>query len=43
MMEDCCVLCRGKKDCVSNDTTLKEQQNVGWLLCSVSGEERLCE
>jgi hypothetical protein len=43
MLEDCCVLWWGKKDCVSNDTALKGQQNVGRLLYSVSGEERLCE
>jgi len=32
-LEDCCVLCWGKKDCVNNDTALEEQkQNVGRLL-----------
>jgi len=44
MLEDCSVLCWGKKDCVNNDTALEEQQhNVGRLLCSMSEEERLCE
>jgi len=44
MLEDCCVLCRGKKDCVNSDTALEEQQhNVGRLQCSLLGEERLCE
>jgi hypothetical protein len=44
MLEDCWVLCRGKKDYVNSDTALEEeQQNVGRLLCSLSGEERLCE
>jgi hypothetical protein len=33
MLEDCCVLCRGKKDYVNSDTALEEQQqNVGRLL-----------
>jgi hypothetical protein len=43
MLDGYCVLCREKKDCVSNDTALKEQWNVGRLLCSVLREERLRE
>ena len=44
MLEDSCVLYWGKKDCVNNDTALEEQQqNVGRLLCYLSGEERLCD
>jgi hypothetical protein len=33
MLEDCCVLCQGKKDCVNNDTALEEKQclRIGFL------------